>query len=120
MPLQITGRHVEVTAAQREYIDKKVNRLRKHCERIDEMAFTLGAEKLRHVVELNFRAGTIHAFTKVADENVMAAIDKAVDVVEVQIKKAKNKRNDKHADEVRSVLRVAATPLPEEDELEEA
>ena len=98
MPLQITGRHVDVTARQRAYIEKKIARLRKHFEKIDEMAVTIAVENRDHVVEISFRAGSIHAFTKSSDQDALAAIDKAVNKIESQIARAKDKRfgNKKH------------------------
>lgn len=95
MPLQITGRHVEITEGQKEYIEKKIQRFRRMFDRIDEMAFTLTAERHQIIVEAHFRAGTIHAVTKSADADAKAAIDAVVDKIEVQITKAKKKRSEK-------------------------
>ena len=41
MPLQITGRHMTIEDTHKSYIDKKVNRLRRLCTKIDEMSVTL-------------------------------------------------------------------------------
>jgi putative sigma-54 modulation protein len=93
MPLQITGRHLTVTAQQRNYIEKKLARLRRHFGDIDELAVTIGMEKKRHVVEISFRAGSIQAFTKGADDgNSLVAIDQATDRLEAQVGKARDKR----------------------------
>ncbi len=98
MPLQITGRHTTVTPQQREYIESKIDRLSRFFDHVDEMAFTLSAEKQNHIVEISFRAGTIKSFTKCSDVEPMAAIDKAIDKLAIQLAKAKEKRsgNKKH------------------------
>ena len=98
MPLQITGRHIDVTEEQRSYIEKKIGRLRRHFDQIDELAVIISVNRSEHNVEINFRAGTIHAFTKSTDPKPLAAIDKAIDKLEAQVAKAKDKRwgNKKH------------------------
>ena len=98
MPLQITGRHVDISNSQREYIEKKVRRFRKIFAKIDEISFTLILEKREYTVEATFRAGPIHAVTKSSASSALAAIDKAVDRLESQALKIKDKRfgNKKH------------------------
>lgn len=98
MPLQITGRHTHITERQRSYIEKKVERFRRHFGEIDEFVVTVAAEKREHVVEISLRAGNIHIMSKGSDADSHAAIDKAVDKLEAQVPKAKDKRsgNKKH------------------------
>lgn len=92
MSLQITGHHITITDKQRNYIEKKLPRLAKLVPRVDEVAFILRHEKKVNIAEINFRAGTISTFTKATDEDLMAAIDMAVDTAALQIKKAREKR----------------------------
>ncbi len=92
MPLQITGRHTEVSQKDRDYLEKKLPRIRRLCDRIDELAVVFALEKKAHVVEINFRSGTIHVFTKASAETVTAAIDRAVDKVHSQVAKAREKK----------------------------
>lgn len=95
MPLQITGRHMNISVDQRQYIDKKVDRLRRLCSKVDEMSITITHEKLHHEAECTFRAGRISAEATVSAEQPLEAIDLLVDKVEAQIRKAKTKRSDK-------------------------
>lgn len=95
MPLQITGRHMPITDAYREYIDKKVARLRRMCPTIDELSFTLTKEKLHIEAEANFRAGRITAQAVVTASQVNEAIDGLVDKLEAQISRTKARRADK-------------------------
>lgn len=101
MALNITARHSHISDKQREYIEKKIDRLSRLVDQIDEINFTLDEEKLKHKVEIRFRSHSISAFAKCEDENTYAAIDKAIDKVAQQVNKAKSKRNDKkiHATE---------------------
>src|SRR5689334_22784174 len=97
MPLQITGRHMSISEEQREYIDKKVNRLRRMCPKIDEMSFTLTKEKLNFEAEANLRAGRIVAQAVVTAAQPLEAIDALVDKLEAQISRSKTKIADKKA-----------------------
>lgn len=95
MAFQITARHLDVPDGEKGYIEKKLVRINRHFERVDDVSVTLVAEKIEQVVEINFSAGNIHLFTKGCDPNLRAAIDKAVDKLEGQITRAKNRRNGK-------------------------
>lgn len=92
MPLQITARHMEVTERDRDYLAKKLPRLERLCGRVDEMAAVFIAQKKDYVVEINFRAGAIHAFVKGTGESLMAAIDAAVDKLQIQVSKHRDKK----------------------------
>ncbi|MCE5229542.1 ribosome-associated translation inhibitor RaiA [bacterium] len=95
MPLQITGRHMTISADQRQYIDKKADRLRRLCTKVDEMSITLTREKLHHEAECTFRAGSIAVEATISAEQPLEAIDLLIDKVEAQIRKIKTKRSDK-------------------------
>ena len=108
MPLQITGRHTEVTDQQKEYIDKKVNRLRKLCPKIDEMKFTLTREKLHYEVDATFRSGRIVCQATVNDPKPLAAIDMLVDKIESQVRRTKAKRTNKKSGQASKTALVVA------------
>jgi putative sigma-54 modulation protein len=119
MPLQITGRHMNISGEQRQYIDKKVDRLRRICTKIDEMSITLTREKLHHEAECTFRAGRISVEATVSAEQPLEAIDLLVDKVEAQVRKIKTKRSDKkiacrHKASIQAKTMTEALELPEE------
>lgn len=95
MPVQITGRHMSISEEQREYIDKKINRLRRMCPKIDEMSFTITKEKIHYEADGTFRAGTLVAQAVVTASQPLEAIDALIDKLEGQISRAKAKRADK-------------------------
>lgn len=99
MAIQITGRHVEVSSRDRKYIEKRITRIAKHIDHVDDVSVVISAEKHSHVAEINFRARTIHAFAKSSDAGIRAAVDKSIDKVELQVTRAKDRMtgNKKHA-----------------------
>lgn len=115
MPLQITGRHMSISEEQREYIDKKVNRLRRMCPKIDEMSVTLTKEKVHVAAEGNFRAGRIAAQAVVSASAALEAIDALVDKLEAQISKTKARMCDKQSENLdKASARSSAEEVLEE------
>lgn len=95
MTTQICGRNFSVTETHRSFIQRKLRRIERRLSSIDEISFTLSAEKLDHVAEVNLRAGKISAFAKSVGGNMLAAIETAIDKIDAQIKKAKNRREER-------------------------
>ena len=100
MQLSITGHHVEITAALRSYVEKKIGRILRHFEQVIDTHFVLTVEKLQHKAEatLHVRGGTIHALASETD--MYAAIDALADRLERRVRKHKEKATDHHAGEV--------------------
>lgn len=117
MPLQITGRHTEVSQQDRDYLEKKVPRIQRLFDRIDEFSVVFIAEKKGFVVEINFRAGQIRAFTKGAGETTKAALDVAIERLHAQLAKAREK---KFGNKIHSGETIRAAERPEEEETESA
>jgi ribosomal subunit interface protein len=124
MPLKITGRHMTVSEATQDYIDKKVSRLRRLVPNIDEISFTFTKEKLGVDIEAKFKAGRIVAQARSKAEHVHETIDELVDKLEAQITKVKKKVSDKsnaarEAAKVDGKLADAENADEDEDEDEE-
>lgn len=116
MPLQLTGRHMTIRDELKEYIDKKVNRLRRMCPKIDEMSFTLTKNKLEVLAEGKFRAGKIVAQASVRASQAHEAVDLLVDKLEAQVTKTKKKMNDRDQGTIREAARAEEPlELTEED-----
>jgi len=111
-----------ITDEQREYIDKKVNRLRRMCPKIDELSFTLTKEKLHYEAEASIRAGRMAAQAVVTAAQPLEVIDALVDKLEIQLTKAKERHaNKKEAGREKANQRAgsAAEALEGDDEEEE-
>ncbi len=99
MQLIITGRHVDVTPALRDYVNDKMDRIVRHCDQLTEVRCILEVEKLRHKAEatLYVSGGTI--FAEAVADDMYAAIDGLVDRLDRRVKKHKDKQNDHHVRE---------------------
>ncbi|MVP01559.1 MULTISPECIES: ribosome hibernation-promoting factor, HPF/YfiA family [Paenibacillus] len=97
MKFTVRGDHLEITAALREYVEKKLSRLEKYFEAPlnSEGAVTLSVTKGIHTVEVTIPLQGVLLRAENKDEDMYAAIDLVVDKLERQIRKHKTKMNRK-------------------------
>ncbi|HEX7081042.1 MAG TPA: ribosome-associated translation inhibitor RaiA [Gammaproteobacteria bacterium] len=100
MELTVTGHHIDITNALREYVGTKLSRLERHFDHMTDIHCVLTVEKLVHKAEATIHVGgaTIHA--EAADGDMYAAIDTLADKLDRQVTKHKEKVTDHHAREV--------------------
>lgn len=106
MQLSVTGHHVEITAAMRSYVEKKLDRIVRHFDHVIDTHCVLTVEKLMHRAEatVRVRGETIHALATEGD--MYAAIDALADKLERRVRKHKEKLTDHHAQEAQKSLRL--------------
>jgi len=110
--ITITGRHVEITEALRDHVTEKLAHACKLLDKITSTHVTISVEKNRHSVEvvLHAHGATLHA--KEETHDMYSSIDQAVEKIETQAKRLKDKIKDrKHTAEVPDVAE-------DEDEVE--
>lgn len=96
MNLQLTGRHLEITPAMREYVQSKLVRIRSHFDHVIDVKVTMSVEKLAQKVEatLHVPGNDLHA--ECIDENMYSAIDMLTDKLDRQVLKHKEKQRSHH------------------------
>lgn len=94
MNLNITGHHVEVTPALRDYVTGKVDKVIRHFDHVTSVHVILTVEKLVQKAEitLHVKGKDIHADS--SDADLYAAIDKLIDKLDRQVLKYKDKNQD--------------------------
>jgi len=99
MQLNITGHHVDVTPALRDYVAAKLQRLERHFDHVTDIHCILTVEKLLHKAEatIHLSGSTIHADS--TEKDMYAAIDGLIDKLNRQVRKHKEKMTDHHARE---------------------
>ncbi|MFS0836304.1 ribosome hibernation-promoting factor, HPF/YfiA family [Paenibacillus sp. UNC499MF] len=97
MKFTVRGDHLEITAALREYVEKKLSRLEKYFEApLNSEGFvTLSVVKNIHTVEVTIPLQGVLLRAENKDQDMYAAIDLVVDKLERQIRKHKTKMNRK-------------------------
>lgn len=99
MNIKVTGKDVKITDSINEYVEKKLERIRKYFEGEDvNVTATVKSEKNSQVAELqvNTKFDMFRAVTEHTD--LYAAIDKDIDILEGQIRKYKTKKDKMNRD----------------------
>ncbi|EAQ98994.1 ribosome hibernation-promoting factor, HPF/YfiA family [Congregibacter litoralis] len=91
MQIVISGHHVEVTDALREYVEAKFERLQRHYSQISKSEVTLIVEKMVQTAEATVHIAGKDLFASADSEDMYAAIDALVDKLDRQLIKHKEK-----------------------------
>ncbi len=91
MNLHLTGHHVEITAALRDYVTGKLDRITRHFDNVIDVRVILSVEKLKHKIEANVHLSGKDIFVESHDTDMYAAIDALVDKLDRQILRHKEK-----------------------------
>ncbi|MGH8428357.1 MAG: ribosome hibernation-promoting factor, HPF/YfiA family [Gammaproteobacteria bacterium] len=93
----ITGRHLDITPALKDYVESKFERLERHHEPPTSVQVILTVEKLDHKAEGILRVSGETVYAESTDENMYAAIDALADKLDRQLRRHKGKRTNHHA-----------------------
>lgn len=98
MNLQVTGHHLEVTPALREYLTTKLERLTRHFDHVLDVNVILSLERENRRIEASIHLSGRNLFAEAQDTDMYAAIDALIDKLDRQIVKHKEKRADARGD----------------------
>ena len=106
MNLTISGHHLEVTPAIREYVQSKLERIKRHFDHVIDIAVILTVDKLpekekrqKAEINLHLRGKDLHVESMAHD--LYAAIDALVDKLDRQVIKYKTKLQDHQHDAIK-------------------
>jgi putative sigma-54 modulation protein len=99
MNLKISGHHLELTPALREYVENKLERIKRHFDNVIDVTVILAVDSLtekekrqRAEINLHLRGKDLHVESEAQD--MYAAIDLLMDKLDRQVLKHKNKIQD--------------------------
>ena len=105
MKIKITGKELKVTDAINNYVERKMDRIEKYFEDA-EADVTIRTERNAQIAEIKVSANG-DVYRAVAEEkDLYASIDKDLDILEGQIRKAKTKKERMLKDSTLKVLEV--------------
>jgi putative sigma-54 modulation protein len=118
MNLTISGHHLELTPAIREYVQNKLERIRRHFDHVIDIAVILTVDKLpekekrqKAEINLHLRGKDLHAES--IAEDLYAAIDTLIDKLDRQVIKYKCKVQDhQHVSHKHMPEPAPANPTP--------
>jgi putative sigma-54 modulation protein len=115
MNLNLTGHHLEITPAIRDYVVGKLDRVTRHFDHVIDVTVVMSVDKLQHKVEVNLHTRGKDIHVEAIEADMYAAIDMLVDKLDRQVLKHKEKREE-HRHETSNVKRenaeVETKPVP--------
>jgi putative sigma-54 modulation protein len=96
MNLQISGHHIEVTPALRDYVQNRLDPVVRHFDRVTGVSVILSVEKLAQKAEVTLHVPGKDIFAENTGDDLYAAIDVLFDKLDRQVQKYKQKVQDHH------------------------
>jgi len=98
MNINITGHHVDITPAIRDYVHSKLDRVIRHYDNVTSTHVILSVDKLQQKAEVTLHVKGKDIYADSSESDLYAAIDTLVDKLDRQMVKHKEK-NSTHASE---------------------
>ncbi|MBM3389345.1 MAG: ribosome-associated translation inhibitor RaiA [Betaproteobacteria bacterium] len=103
MNLTISGHHLEVTPALREYVLNKLDRVMRHFDQVVDVSVILSVEKKKEKEQRQKAEVTLHVkgrdiFVEQSHEDLYAAIDQLMDKLDRQVVRHKDRVQDHQHD----------------------
>lgn len=89
MQINLTGHHVEITDAIRNFVNEKFQKLTRHFDNITNVHVVLTVEKLRQKAEAKIHLSGGEIYADCEDANMYTAIDLLIDKLDRQVIKHK-------------------------------
>ena len=97
MNLHLTGHHVEITPAIREYVTAKLARINRHFDHVIDVNVIMTVEKLDQKIEANVHLSGKDIHVQSNDGDMYAAIDSLIDKLDRQVIRHKERFQVRHA-----------------------
>lgn len=106
MQINLTGHHMDLTDALRDYVNEKLTRLERHFDHVTNMHVILGVEKRQHKAEATMHVAGSKGdlFANATHDDMYAAIDALADKLDRQILRHKEKITDHHKREKAAII----------------
>jgi putative sigma-54 modulation protein len=97
MNLHLSGHHVEITPAIRDYVAAKLERINRHFDHVIDVNVIMTVQKLDQTIEANVHLSgkDIHVHCNHGD--MYAAIDELIDKLDRQVIRHKERFQTRHA-----------------------
>ncbi|HKJ18950.1 MAG TPA: ribosome-associated translation inhibitor RaiA [Xanthomonadales bacterium] len=96
MQINITGHHIDVTPALRDYVNEKMKRISRHFDSVISTNVILKIESRAHEAEATVKAPRRSLFANHSADDMYAAIDGLIDKLDRQVRRYKDKLTDHH------------------------
>ena len=91
MKISVTFRNAEGEDWQREYVEERLKKLKKYIDNPVDARVILSVEKFRNTAEINLMANGLNINGREEEKDMHLAIDNAIEKIERQLKKRREK-----------------------------
>jgi len=112
----VTGRHMHVTDAMKDYAMEKVSKIERLSSRIIDVNITMDIQKLNQQVDIILKVNNIQIKSSAACDNMYISIDRAVEKMEHQLRRYKRKLQDHQAIALKEIDMIVNVIRPPEEE----
>jgi putative sigma-54 modulation protein len=121
MKISVTFRSAEGENWQKEYVEERLKKLKKYIDNPVDARVILSVEKFRNTAEINLMANGLNINSREEEKDMHMAIDNAIEKIERQLKKRKEKiRGFKTNSSRMEELGGGESPGEEDDESQES
>jgi len=117
MQTSVTFKNLDPSDHLKSYAGEKLDRLDKFLDNPAEASVVLTVEKFRHIAEITIMGDRLNLIGKEETNDMYSAIDMALDKLEKQIKKSKQKIRERRSGQKTSAKEMLAEAIaaPKED-----
>ncbi len=94
MQINLSGHHVDISPALRDYVISKLSKLERHFDHVTNAHVVLTVEKLLQKAEASIHVSGGQLFADAVEQDMYAAIDALTDKLDRQIRRHKEKLTD--------------------------
>ena len=110
MQTSVTFKNIDPSENLKSYVGEKLDRFDKYLYNPAEANVVLSVEKFRHMAEINIIGDRLNIYGKEVTGDMYSAIDIALDKLEKQIKKGKEKVRERRSKSRLKVKMAGLTP----------
>jgi putative sigma-54 modulation protein len=118
MDIITTARRFELTAEMRDHVRKRLEKLQRYSDRIDEVHVVLAVEKYRQIAEVSLNIRGTEILSREESDDMPTSIDRVVERAERQIKRLGARRRQDRKGGHKPAGAVSGGPAVEEAEEE--
>ena len=106
MNLHLTGHHVDITPAIRDYVTSKLTRINRHFDHVIDVNVIMTVEKLDQKIEANVHLSGKDIHVQANDGDMYAAIDGLMDKLDRQVLKHKERFQPRHPQAIKRITQA--------------
>ncbi len=106
MQLSITGHHVDLTDALKQYVEDKLQHLKHSFDHVVDVHVVMSVEKYRQRCEISMQVSGVNIHASKETEDMYASIDGVIAKLNRQLKRYRSKLRNRHISQARKGRKI--------------